>query len=149
MQGRSRMAALALAVGTATALVCSASAAEKPVGYKVHVILKVAGLTPGGRGCDVEIKPAHDGCEFRPETRHVTSTGEQELVLENVRTDSLDRECAFKITIREPGQPERTVRRGLRLPEPKNAAAGASLTCYLNSPSRIAKVAAEQSSVRR
>lgn len=149
MQGRSWMAALALAVGTATALVCSASAAEKPASYKVHVILRVAGLTPGGRGCDIEIKPAHGGCEFRPQIRHVTSTGEAELDLHNVRTDSIDRECAFEITIREPGQGERTVRRGLRLPVAKNAAAGASLTCFLNSPSSIAKIAAEQTRVRR
>jgi hypothetical protein len=143
MQGRSRMAALAFAVGLVSVMSLEAFAEEKPVTYKVKLGLVVAGL--GREGCDVEIKPAHPSCKFRTATRHVTSEGMASLDL-NVRTESADRECAFAITIREPGQAARTVCRGLQLKDPK-VATTSSLTCYLTSPSKLAK--ADQTRIRK
>jgi hypothetical protein len=62
------------------------------------------------------------------------------IVLDDVRATSADRYCLFAITIREPGQPVKTVRRGLRLvATPDRPEAAQVLNCYLSSPSRLAK----------
>ena len=152
MQGRSWMAALTLAAGLTPAWLPAQTPTQKPVASvnpdeetattavkTVHVVklkLAIAGLS--AKGCDVEIKPGHAACKFEKKTQHVTSMGKVEVVLKDVETQSADRDCTFAITIREPGQAERTVRRGFRL----NAVRGAeqSLDCLLNSPSRIARV---------
>jgi hypothetical protein len=103
--------------------------------HKVKLELRIAGLGP--KGCDVEIKPGHAGCRFETKTRHVDAHGWATILLNDIQTQSADRDCTFAITIREPGQAERTVRRGLRLgatPGP-----GEMLLCYLSSPSKLAK----------
>jgi hypothetical protein len=117
---------------------------EKPegpgAGSKLHTVkleLAIAGLRNGGPGCDVEIKPGHAGCKFRPITQHVSPGGYATIVVKDVQTRNADRDCTFAITIREPGQAERTVHRGLRLKPP--GAPSQVLTCYLSSPSRIAR----------
>ena len=155
MQGRSWMAALTLAAGLVPAWLPAQTSTQKPVASvnpeeetarTVHVVkleLAIAGLS--AKGCDVEIKPGHAACKFEKKTQHVTSMG-RIVVMKDVETQSADRDCTFAITIRELGQPERTVRRGLRL----NAVRGAeqSLECFLNSPSRIAKVNAPEATKR-
>jgi hypothetical protein len=112
---------------------------------KVQLMLSIAGLGP--RGCDVEIKPAYPGCTFQTVARHVRSDGKLTLEVDDVRTESPDRDCTFSITLREPGQPERTVHRGLRL-KPPGSAGAQFLECFLSSPSRIARTNA-QDAVKR
>ncbi|MBV8383879.1 MAG: hypothetical protein JO116_24175 [Planctomycetaceae bacterium] len=137
MQGRSWMAALAMVVGSVSAPGRPARADQAPTTTKVKLELRIAGLPHGGGGCDVEIKPGHAGCQFRPMTCHVRDDGRATLVLEDVQARNADRDCAFAITIREPGQGVMTVRRGLRLSARSTSIP--SLTCYVSSPSRLAK----------
>jgi hypothetical protein len=137
------MAALSLAAGTIAFLVPK-TPADELTPQRVQLELAIAGLGP--RGCDVEIKPGHEGCKFRTVSQHVDSAGKAVIDPFDVTTSSADRECAFAITIREPGQAPRTVRRGLRLALPKTGAVS-RLTCYLSSPSKIAR--AEQERTRR
>jgi hypothetical protein len=110
-----------------------------PNAHKVKLELRIAGLGP--QGCDVEIKPGHPGCKFQTKTRHVDARGWATLLFNDVQLLNADRDCTFAITIREPGQAERTVRRGLRLAAvPGNGSGpGELLTCYLSSPSKLAK----------
>ncbi len=136
MQGRSWMAALTLASGAVLALGSSGWADEKPAAGRVMLKIGIAGLGRGG--CDVEIKPGHPGCQFRPVTRHITSDGKADVVLDDVRTTSADRDCAFAITVREPGHPPRTFHRGLRL-DASQPATVPTLSCFFSSPSRIAR----------
>jgi hypothetical protein len=130
----------------------------------VRLNLKIAGL--GREGCDVEVKPANASCKFRvvhlskddasaSKTKraalHVSSEGDAVLELREVELRGADRTCAVAITVREPGQEPKTVYRGFRIasrPEPSAAAAAAaaanpssvpSFTCYLSSPSKVAK----------
>jgi hypothetical protein len=138
------MAALTLAV-TLTPSLAPAFAGEPPAPGttpeaegKSHIVtldLAIAGLS--AKGCDVEIKPGHPGCTFRPVTKHVGLSGKATIELRDVVTRSADRDCTFAITIREPGQAERTVHRGLRL-QAENTP-DQRLNCFLSSPSRIAR----------
>lgn len=152
MQGRSWMAALTVAVGTVLPLAQPASAGDKPATQssnqtpksKVYLLLNIAGLDRDG--CDVEIKPGNSGCQFRPVRKHVDADGKQRILLEDVTTTSPDRECAFAITIREPGQANRTVQRGLRLAAPETASYSL-IQCFITSPSKLAK--AEQEKLKR
>jgi hypothetical protein len=95
--------------------------------YVVKMDLKIAGL--GKKGCDVEIRPGNGGCKFK-----------------DIETQSADRDCTFAITVHEPGQAEKTVKRGLRLKSPGDP--GQSLDCFLSSPSKIAKAAQESATKR-
>jgi hypothetical protein len=107
---------------------------------KVTLILDVAGLGP--KGCDVEIAPGHMGCQFRPVSFHVSrhDANKMRIAFEDVQTTGADRYCLFAITIREPGQPVKTVRRGLRLVGSSSEPATSQvLYCYLSSPSKLAK----------
>ncbi|WP_406696898.1 hypothetical protein V5E97_38525 [Singulisphaera sp. Ch08] len=143
MQGRSWMAALTVAVGIVLPLARQANADEKPAtkGNTVYLQLRIAGLDRDG--CDVEIKPSHSGCQFRTVRQHVDQTGLQTLRLDDVKTSSADRECAFSITIREAGQATRTVRRGLRLAAPETAPFS-TMECFISSPSKLAKAEQEK-----
>lgn len=116
--------------------------------HTIKLELRIAGLLAGGPGCDVDIKPGHPGCTFRPVLgRHVSPSGVATLVLNDVRTRSADRDCTFAITIREPGQVVRTVHRGLRLNP--DTGPGQVLTCNVTSPSRIARTQAESGTRKR
>jgi hypothetical protein len=132
------MAALTLASGAVLALGSSGWADEKPSAGRVKLDVRIAGLGRGG--CDVEIRPGNPGCQFRPVTRHLTYEGKADIVLDDVHTTSADRDCAFAITVREPGHPPRTFHRGLRLDVSKPATV-ATLSCFFSSPSRIAGAA--------
>ena len=136
MQGRSWMAALALAASILLAPGTAARAEDKPPVTKVKLEIRIAGLSQDG--CDIEIKPAHAGCQFKTATGHITQQGRASVLLEDVQTSSADRDCALAITLKESGQPARTIRRGLRLVA---SATGSipSLTCYMSSPSKLAK----------
>jgi hypothetical protein len=133
------MAAWTLIAGAVPAMDLAARADDRPaVAHPVKIELRIAGLGRGG--CDVEVKPGHAGCRFRPLSRHVDSSGKATLMLDDVQALTADRDCAFAITIREPGHAAKTVLRGLRLPEA--AAGGASirtLPCFLSAPSLLAR----------
>ena len=146
MQGRSWTAALTLVAGALLIAGPSARADDPPAPRKVTLDLAIDGL--GAGGCDIEIKPGHAGCHFKPVSRHLASA-KAAIDLDDVRTTSVDRDCVFAITIREPGQQPRTVHRGLRLskPTPGRPASAQILTCYLRSPSRLAK--AKETRARR
>jgi hypothetical protein len=107
------------------------------------VEVRVSGLGPNG--CDVEVAPGSPDCQFRPVIDHVAphdySQG-RKIVLNDVRAISADRYCIFAITIREPGQPVKTVRRGLKLVGTSGTQEIAQvLPCYLTSQSKLAKTA--------
>ena len=163
MLGRSWMTALTLALGTLTPAVtltfpaaraqeATAKASDPPKDstqapdkdatppQTIRVDLSIAGLGP--EGCDVEIKPAHAGTSFTAVTEHIKRR-DNVVYLKDVATKSADRYCSFAITVREPGQAERTERRGMRLTATPTKGKPQTLQCYLNSPSRIAKVESE------
>jgi hypothetical protein len=140
MQGRSWMAALTLVAGTLLIASLSARADDPPAPQKVTLDLAIDGL--GAGGCDIEIKPGHVGCQFKTDNpHHIGAGGKATIILDKVRTTSADRDCVFAITIREPGQEPKTVHRGLRLskPTPGRPTPAQTLTCYLRSPSKLAK----------
>lgn len=111
---RSRMAVLAL-----IALAAAPTArGDEPIANTVRLQLQITGVAP--EGCVVEIRPGHPGCKFAPVARQVQGyTGGETVRLDPIpvlaTTTGADRDCSFAITIREPGQPPRTYRRGLRL----------------------------------
>ena len=139
MQGRSWMAALALVAGIIGASGARSKAEAPPAAHNVSLRLNIAGLGKGG--CDVDVKPAHAGCKFRPRVQHVGSDGKVKIDLDDVRSTGADRDCSFAITIREPGHPDKTVRRGFQLAAPVagRPAAVQSFDCYLSSPSHLAR----------
>ncbi len=148
MQGRSWMAASTLTAALATALALPVSAEEKTTTHKVELQLVIAGLEYNGKGCDVEIKPVHSGCRFQPITRHIDPKGTGTVLLNDVRTASADKECAFAITMVEPGKPTQTVYKGLRL-RSSDAASVVKLQCFLNSPTKTAIASEDQDKKRR
>jgi hypothetical protein len=152
MQGRSWMAALALVAGVTLALVVrptpSRAGEKEAVVNKVTLQLRITGL--GEKGGEVEVKPGHAGCEFKAVTEKAKKyDGSLWTVTVNamdVKSTSPDRDCQFSITIREPGQPPRTVRRGIRLVAPTKPEAVPEQTfqVFLRSPSLAAKDDAER-----
>jgi hypothetical protein len=107
----------------------------KPQSVRLDVWIR--GLTKDG--CDVEIKPGGAGCKFQPQTHHVGIDGKLNVEMKDVEVRSADRDCTFAITIREPGQPVRTMFRGLRISATPEKGSSPLLTCYLSSPSRLAR----------
>ncbi len=146
MRNRSRMAAGSFVACVLAFAALSARAADNVPPQVVKLDLHIAGLGPDG--CDIEIKPAYAGSRFTPVREHVRSDGNKLIKLEDVHTQSADRECAFAITIREPGQAARTIKRGVRLVTPKNSTGPATLACFINSPSSLAR-AEQRGRVRR
>lgn len=149
MQGRSRMAALTLVVGITLTLATRAEAVDKVVVSEVRLELAIAGLRKGGGGCDIEVKPGHAGCKFQKVTQHVDSNGLATVFLKNVEATGSDHDCAFTITVKESGHPDKTIHRGMRLNPPQSgkAASVPTLSCFVSSPSKIA--AAEKARARR
>ncbi len=139
MQGRSWMAALTLVAGIIGAPEVPSKAEAPPAGHKVSLRLNIAGLGRGG--CDVDVKPAHAGCKFRPRVQHVGSDGKIQIELDDVRSTGADRDCSFAITIREPGHADKTVRRGFQLAAPVagRPAVAQAFDCYLSSPALLAR----------
>jgi hypothetical protein len=132
---------VALGLGWTAACVAGARAGVgDPVENQVNLVLQISGL--GADGCVIEVKPGHPSCKFEPVARRVVRAPVNRAVqldaipIQAVSTGA-DRDCSFAITIREPGQPPRTYRRGLRLtaqvagePVPSQ-----TLRCYLSTPS--------------
>ncbi len=156
MRARSRMAALALIVGTSIAAGPESSAQDRrpanPQTRTAKLNLVIAGL--GRNGCDVEIKPGNASCKFRAlnekgeeQRQHITSSGMATLDLADIELRGADRTCSVAITVLEPGQPAKTIYRGFRLsshPEGEGMTAAKksavpTFTCYLSSPSKLAR----------
>jgi hypothetical protein len=141
-------------VGAATALTLTLpavgdakTAKDKPADakadtHRVELRLLIAGL--GSGGCDVEVKPGHAGCKFRPQSGHVSSQGVKVLEINDLQMTGADRDCAFAITITEPGHPIRTVHKGLYL-----RTHDAKLDCWLSSPSKLASAKDAETKKRR
>ena len=131
------------------------SPSPKPSGMRVPSVqlnLRVAGLT--SKGCDIQVKPGNASCKFstiyekRGENRQfIAADGFSRLELRDVELRGADRTITVAITVREPGQAAKTFYRGFRLttkPDARTQGATASapvFTCYLSSPSKLAKVA--------
>ncbi|MEI7923200.1 MAG: hypothetical protein WCJ40_14935 [Planctomycetota bacterium] len=117
--------------------------AESDVVNDVVIELQVQGLSK--EGCVVEIAPGHPGCKFK-KVRYKVDTARVLLQPIEVTSLSADRDCSFAITIKEPGMPEQTIKRGMRLVKP---AAGAvkpesKITCYLATPSQVQQAKLEK-----
>jgi hypothetical protein len=125
----------------------------------VQLDLVIAGL--GQAGCDVEVKPGNASCKFRALNergaeagQHVPSDGRAHLQLRDVELRGADRTCTVAITVREPGQASKTIYRGFRIAPPRSipgkpaaSTANPAVTCYLTSPSKLARV--EEGRVRK
>lgn len=156
MQGRSWMAALTLVGSLVGALTPAVVAAEPPtVKQKVILSLRLDGLSTAGG--EIEIKPGHAGCRFEtikfPTKSHPKSF-DGKIYLDPIEVESLgaDRNCSFAITLKEAGQPDKTVHRTLRLvasADSKSAdgktAKPQELTCYVSSNSLNVPVVAKDS----
>jgi hypothetical protein len=120
-----------------------AISAETEVVNKIVMELQIQGLSK--EGCIVEIAPGHPGCKFK-KVRYKVDSPRVQLQPIEVTTLSADRDCSFAITIKEPGMPEQTIRRGLRLTRPENAQAvpETKLTCYLATPSQTQQARSEK-----
>lgn len=110
--------------------------AQSGVVNQVTIELQVQGLSK--EGCIVEIAPGHPGCKFKKVKYKVDNS---RVLLQPIEVTSLsaDRDCSFAITIKEPGMPDQTIRRGMRLSRPDSAGAKpeSKLTCYLATPSQV------------
>jgi len=139
MQGRSWMAALTLVAATALALIGETRdvrADDPAVVNKIALTLKITGL--GRDGCEVEIKPGHPGCEFKSITQKLDRKGLIDFKPFEVKSTSADHDCLFAITVKEPGQPAKTIKRGLVLKSPEagvSAIPSQNFLCLLRSPS--------------
>lgn len=123
---------------------CTGAAfADSEIVNKVVMELQIQGLS--SEGCIVEITPGHPGCKFKKVRYKVDSA---RVLLQPIEVTSLsaDRDCSFAITIKEPGMPEQTIRRGMRLSKPDDTATipQTRLTCYLATPSHVQQARAEK-----
>ena len=150
MQGRSWMAALALAAGVALVAARPATrAGETPaVVNKVTLDLRIAGLGP--KGCEVEIKPGHPLCDSsRSRRRHVRRQGAGQA---DARRDQgqVD-EPRPRLHVRDhrqgarPAAADRPPGHPARRPDaPAPRRPSRPSRCYLRSPSLAAKDDAER-----
>ena len=142
MQGRSWMAAFTLAFATVLAFAGGhrdAGAQEPAVVNKVTLALRVTGL--GREGCEVEIKPGHHACDFKPIKKKLEWHGREEFRDIVVKSTSADHDYLFAITIKEPGKPDVTVKRGAVLSVAKDGkpAPPQLFECWVRSASLASK----------
>ena len=142
MQGRSWTAALTLGLAMLGAF-ASQTLADEPISAKrkVALSLKFDGLSP--QGGEVEIKPGNAGCKFETikfQTKghpRASSDGRINLDPIEVQIFSADRDCSFAITLKEPGLPDKTVRRVLTIIPATDAKQPTpqTMTCFISSTS--------------
>lgn len=144
MQGRSWMAALILASASAGPIASAVAGGPPPVKQKVVLQIRLDGVTPSS-GAQLVIKPGHRACKF---AEVVYQYKGQERITDippiDVESLSADRDCSFAITLKEPGQPDKSFRRSLQLAAPTDAAAGKPqvFQCFLSSHAVAARAAA-------
>jgi hypothetical protein len=136
------MAAWTIAAGLFGASALAGSDDEMPstAENKVNLVLQINGLGPSGG--QVEIKPGHKGCKFKPVVKTIPAVPSgKPAMLEGIaiiaQSTGADRDCSFAITIKEPGQKPITYRRGLRLAkaEDDSSRPEQTLKCYLSTSS--------------
>jgi hypothetical protein len=146
MQGRSWMAALALTAGVTLAAYAGDPQApaqdESVVVNEVTLVIRVNGLEQ--EGCEVEVKPGHPGCDFKPFKKKVDSpggVGQFEVAKLQVKSTRKDRDCLFAITITQPGQLPKTSYRSIQVLKPTAIAPIPTLskTLLLQSPALAAR----------
>lgn len=124
----------------------AASHAQEPIASTVQLRIQINGVS--SEGCKVEIRPGHPACKFAPVEREVEGyAGGEAVQLEPISlvasTIGADRDCSFAITLKEPGQPPRTFRRGMRLaslqPGDDKSPTVQTLTVFLSTPSLAAR----------
>ncbi|MFM7318044.1 MAG: hypothetical protein ACKO5E_13955 [bacterium] len=111
--------------------------AQDAVVNKVTLELQIQGISK--EGCIVEVAPGHPACKFK-KVRYKVEDSRVLLQPIEVTSLSIDRDCSFAITIKEPGLPEHTIRRGLRLSKPAADSAEkpeVKITCHLATPSQV------------
>ncbi len=139
MQGWSWMAALTLAAASAATFGPASLAGQPtPTRQVVKLSLRVDGIAR--QDGEILIKPGHPGCRFKEITTRVSDLvpdmyGMYNFAPFEVETVSADRDCSFAITLREPGKPDKTARRNLRIiPNAEGRpAAPQILRCYVSS----------------
>ncbi|AMV36514.1 hypothetical protein [Planctomyces sp. SH-PL62] len=125
----------------------TAASAEKGQGRDIELKLAIAGL--GSKGCDIDVKPGNPACVFKAQTLHVKPDGQVLVELKDVKIRGADRNCSIALTIREEGQPAKTVYRGYRLAAEAKEGAVESFLCCLSSPSKVAAIAATRTEATR
>lgn len=138
MQGRSWMAALTLAATAATFGPAGLAGQPTPIKQTVKLSLRVDGIARDDG--EVVIKPGHPGCRFKEFSFRINDHPRDMYGMFNfapieVETISADRDCSFAITLKEPGKPDQTVRRNLRIiPNVEGRpAVPQPLRCYVSS----------------
>jgi len=117
----------------------AAAPAASGKGRLIELRLAIAGLGP--KGCDVDVKPGNPTCVFKPQSLHVKSDGKLLVAIKDVELRGADRNCAVALTIREEGQPAKTIYRGYRVAADPKPGSAESFLCCLSSPSKVAAVA--------
>lgn len=140
---------LAAAAGPAwLALTRDAEAAgPPPARQKIALEIRVDG-TLAGSGVELVIRPGNPTCRFKEIVYPVKKDGDiRDIPPFEVETLNADRDCAFAIVMREPGQPDRTFRRSLQV-SPEALAANPDkpqvLKIYLNSRTMMTKAPAPE-----
>jgi len=114
---------------------------DKPKGRTIELVLSVSGL--GAKGCEIEIKPGNPACAFKPKTVHVKAgSSNQHVQLKDVEIRGADRNCSVALTIREEGQPAKTIYRGYRVAANPKPGSVESFICWMSTPSKSAAIAA-------
>jgi hypothetical protein len=138
------MAALALTAGVTLAAYAGDPQAqdESVVVNEVTLVIRVNGLEP--EGCEVDVKPGHPGCDFKPFKKKLDSpggVGQFEVAKLQVKSTRRDRDCLFAITINQPGQPPKTSYRSVQVVKPTALAPVPTLskTLLLQSPALAAR----------
>ena len=141
--------------GLASSVLPTAALAEESdpqsIVNTIHLELRISGL--GSNGCDIEVKPGHAACSFRPVVLRL-KPGEERSVLKLppivASSISADRDCSFAITVKEPDVPTLVIRRVIRETDSKASQAELNdtpktpvpvqvLTYYLVAPSLAAR----------
>lgn len=143
MRSRSWMAALSLVTGLALAGTPSRAEEQAPVRSTINLQLQINGLSADGTV--VEIKPGHPGCQFdeiKKTIRHAGTIVRLAEIAIDAESTGADGQCSFLITIKEPGQPPKEFRRGVRLAakhDEHKSVESQTLKIYLTAPSVAAR----------
>ena len=149
------MAVLALALVTLGSWIAPARASDDPAPIKKKVQLAFRLDWFSADGAEIEVKPANAACKFetikfKTKSRKVSSDGLIRLDPIDIETQTADGSCSFLINIKEPGQPDKVVRRTLRMTgNPKaDPTKPLQMTCYITSASLATKPGAETKKIK-
>ncbi len=132
------MAALSIAAALAAGVSAPTNSLAgdlAPIKQKVTLNIRFTGGV--GQKADVVVKPGNAGCRFKPITRAIDPNVDVPFGPFDVETFSAEGNCSFAITVKEPGQPDKTVRRILQITPKPDAKPGepVTLSCFVSSRS--------------